>query len=584
MLTVDDKKGGKLKKMRGTKWRNVRIGFKYSIALFIAVILFLISAGITTKLLLDVEKNIEKLEQSSDRAIMITRMGSLFRTKDIRIADFIFSKNDKLINEYELKRAEFKELQDKIKPAMDTEELKQLFNAIAKNDELVDEIFKKELIIAVKMKRTDEITIARKKLSNLRTETIDLLQEIEKKVNDEMHFAVQETKNNVKTVEFILIISVAVSIILGGVIIFLISKDISRNLNKVVSMSNKIAQGDLTVSKMSYHGKDEIGQLSAAMNNMLDNLRDMIEQISDASDEVNVQSDTLMKVADEVSQGSEQIAATMQEMSAGAEEQASSSGEIANSINKLNSLIEKTNDSGEELENSSEIILDLAKQGNIQMQASVKQMNLINDVIKDSVKKVKHLENRSRQISKLIVVIDDIAEQTNLLALNAAIEAARAGEAGKGFAVVAEEIRKLAEQVGNSAAEITDIANNIQKESNMMTKSLEDGYNEVEGGTKQIEITGEVFQNINSVVIEMAKQIREVSSNLQKIAENSNQISNAGEQVAAISEENSAGIQQTVASVQQQNSSMELISENAGALSNLAKKLGDLVQQFKLYD
>ncbi|MCV5246145.1 methyl-accepting chemotaxis protein, partial [Escherichia coli] len=64
--------------------------------------------------------------------------------------------------------------------------------------------------------------------------------------------------------------------------------------------------------------------------------------------------------------------------------------------------------------------------------------------------KISSLNQRTEEVSSILVVIKGIAEQTNLLALNAAIEAARAGEQGRGFAVVAEEVRNLASRTAEA--------------------------------------------------------------------------------------------------------------------------------------
>jgi methyl-accepting chemotaxis protein len=95
---------------------------------------------------------------------------------------------------------------------------------------------------------------------------------------------------------------------------------------------------------------------------------------------------------------------------------------------------------------------------------------------------IRHLQEDSKQIGDVVVLIRNLADQTNLLALNATIEAARAGEAGKGFAVVASEVKDLAQQtnvgvdkINSSVAQMRDgIARSVDE-----TSSVTDGIQAV---------------------------------------------------------------------------------------------------------
>nr|WP_272941586.1 methyl-accepting chemotaxis protein [Ornithinibacillus scapharcae] len=209
-------------------------------------------------------------------------------------------------------------------------------------------------------------------------------------------------------------------------------------------------------------------------------------------------------------------------------------------------------------------------------------MKEIYEDVKAAVEKVKGLEQKSLEISELVIVIKGIAEQTNLLALNAAIEAARAGEHGTGFAVVANEVRKLAEQVTASVTDISHIVEGVQSESVGVADALQKSYEQVEKGTDQIRVTGETFDQINVAVNEIEKQIKGISDSLVGITTTSEKISLSIDEIAAIAEESSAGVEQTSASVQQSSSAMEEIAGSAESLTELADSLNNSIKKFKI--
>lgn len=96
---------------------------------------------------------------------------------------------------------------------------------------------------------------------------------------------------------------------------------------------------------------------------------------------------------------------------------------IAESMNEFTESIDKAYNHGMTISDTSQNVLELAVNGNENMNTSVRQMNTIHHIVQEAVHKVRSLEQHSQDINKLVQVINGIAEQTNLLSLNAAIEA-----------------------------------------------------------------------------------------------------------------------------------------------------------------
>ncbi|MCA0971488.1 methyl-accepting chemotaxis protein [Halobacillus litoralis] len=384
-----------------------------------------------------------------------------------------------------------------------------------------------------------------------------------------------------RTIDLFLIGFIALALIIGGLLAYFYGTRLNRAIQSILASVKKVSQGDLT-EQIESKREDELGQLAKATNEMAGSLRDLVRSVTSSSNAVTEQSEELTQSSNEVREGSEQVASTMQELSSGSEAQANSSSELSEMMENFVKKIEEANEEGQTISATSQTVLKMTGNGSQLMKESVLQMSTINDIVKSSVEKVQGLDKQSKEISKLVKVIQDIAEQTNLLSLNAAIEAARAGEHGKGFAVVADEVRKLAEQVSTSIVDITGIVDNIQSESTSVVESLETGYKEVDQGSRQIEVTGHTFDDINQSVSDMVEKIQTISSNLTEIAKDSKYMNTSIEDIASVSEESAAGVQQVAASSEQTSSSMDEVSRSAMQLAELADELNGKVRQFKV--
>ncbi len=344
---------------------------------------------------------------------------------------------------------------------------------------------------------------------------------------------------------------------------YVFSNSLSRPILKVKEFAGKLEKGDL--SEKLPTGKDEIGEMGAALNAVVDELNrkaGIAIAISngDLQQSVNVSStqdtlgkaletmilkmnDTIVNIqmaADQVDTGSSQISDSSQSLSQGATEQAASLEEITSSMTEIGSQT-KTN-----AENASQAnhLAATAKKDSIegveQMQAMAAAMNAISE--------------SSKEISKIIKTIDGIAFQTNLLALNAAVEAARAGKHGKGFAVVAQEVRNLASRSAKAAQETAQL--------------IEGSVNKVDIGNQIAEKTGAALSKINNGITKVADLVGEIAAASSEQAQAISQVSLGLSQIDNVTQRNTANAEET--------------SSAAEELSSQAAKVRSLLSLFRV--
>ncbi|HHW37789.1 MAG TPA: HAMP domain-containing protein [Bacillales bacterium] len=469
-----------------------------------------------------------------------------------------------------------KELESTLKQERDKKLLQELNNLTFQYFELAEET------ISLKNENNSfAVDVVSEKGYPLVRAILDKADEMIAFQNAELEKVRNEAKESVKDIQRGLLIISVIALLLGTIIATFISRMISKPVHDMAIAAEKIASGDLTQDAIKIKSKDEIGDLARAFNDMAKSLRGVIQQINISAEQVAASSEELQATSEQATQATVQIASAIQEVASGSETQVSSSEQSAVAMEEVSMGIQRIAESSTTVRDSAQEATVLSEQGYESLKAAIDQMESIETGTQNTTIAIKNLNERSKEIGKIIDVITGISEQTNLLALNAAIEAARAGEHGRGFTVVAEEVRKLADQSRESASQIVLLVQEIQKDTETANKEMIQNSKEVDTGKDVIKKTGVAFQQVLNAIQQVNFQIQEVSAASEQISANTEQVTTSVEQLAQIAKDASAQSQGVAAASEEQLASMEEISASSEALSKLAQELQKLIARFK---
>jgi methyl-accepting chemotaxis protein len=381
------------------------------------------------------------------------------------------------------------------------------------------------------------------------------------------------------------------------------------SVGRVVDVFEAMGSGDLS-QRISWRGRDLLGRVGAAVDDLGNRLAAIIVQIQTASGTVQRASEqsnyTAREVDDRVKQelsalgealaysahlgtaagsvaeNADGVARRVSDISSAVAQMTASIHEMDRNLLSLASVVEQAVASTQEMSASIVQVAGNAervrsesnatdrqvREGRNEVLALSKGMNSISDTVASVVTEMQSLDHASRQIGEILSLIETIADQTNLLALNAAIEAARAGEHGRGFAVVADEVRKLAENSASSTKDIGALVADIQRRTSAVLDRTARASDLAASNAESAHSVTRMIETISTRVAEVAQLVGEISIATTEQARASEELAKASQQMGTMTHEAAATMrEQTLTS----NEILESVSEIEARTAQVAR-------------
>ncbi|SFL61625.1 methyl-accepting chemotaxis protein [Methylobacterium pseudosasicola] len=338
-----------------------------------------------------------------------------------------------------------------------------------------------------------------------------------------------------------------VLLVLAIVIGRLMTLTVSRPLNRLVGVLQRMSQGALDTDIAEARRSDEIGMVGRAVDDIkalvARKARDEAEERR-LADEAGAaeRKRTMIALADGfeqavgaivgmVSSSATELQVTAQTLTATATQAAAQSTSVAAAAEEAATNVRTVAAAAEQLGSSVQEIAGQVGGSASLAQAAVGEADQTGQLVQDLAQAVS-------KIGEAVGLISSIASQTNLLALNATIEAARAGDAGRGFAVVASEVKELAAQTAKATEEITGLIGRIQGSTDHAAEAIGGivtrirDLNQVTGAVAAaVEEQGAATQEIVRNVGQAAAGTEEVTTNITGVADAAEQTGHAAHQV-----------------------------------------------------
>ncbi len=395
------------------------------------------------------------------------------------------------------------------------------------------------------------------------------------------HTSYQQAYDKSKQSLIMMYIFTALAVLLSAVVGKLVADSIVKPLRLMLNAAKLMAVGQLNQT-VHIQRKDELGDLSAAFNNLSKQMQDIIANVRDTALRVGRSMEELSVGSDQTAVTTTTITESVQDIAEHSSKQFTLASVNGEGISKLTDDIRNIAGISSNVLLVSQDANQLATQGQSSIEIAVDQMRIIRETMDESVKMVETLNTSMEQINKMAMVISTISGQTNLLSLNASIEAARAGVQGKGFAVVASEIKKLSDISGKASKDISNLIQEIDRDTKKVLDITQRGNEEVVKGVERVSTAGSSFQSIVNQMQQVTAENQHLHQLSQTMAESTSSMIESMNEIIALAQESADRTRHAATASEEQLATTEEFVALVHSVNQQTKELMDSLAIFEI--
>lgn len=272
--------------------------------------------------------------------------------------------------------------------------------------------------------------------------------------------------------------------------------ELETELTYLIEQVGPIGQGDLRLQAEVTNTL--LGTLADVFNRVVEQLATLVARVRNSALMTYTAAGTMVQQATELAQVGAYQATELSQASEGMEQLSTAAVNVARLARDSMSAATETVSSAQRGGQAALQVLERMKHSSDQMHAVEEQMTM--------------LSQHSKEISRVVLLIEEVAKQTQLLSFNAEMQAGQSGRGfSQGISVIAEEIRRLTERTKDAARQIATLVNTVQGDVYSVTTLTGQTAQEFTELAQLADEAGQALQAIWSRVAQQAKDIEAIT-------------------------------------------------------------------------